>query len=103
MARGVTMLDPATVYLDTTVRLAADVSLFPGTILQGQTRIGERSEIGPDTRLIDVTVGAGCVVRSTFAADAEIGDDAIVGPFADLGPGAVVSPGAVTGPFYTSS
>ncbi len=103
MAKGVTMLDPATVYLDATVQLAADVTLFPGTILQGHTSIGERSEIGPDTRLIDVSVGADCVVRTTFATDAEVGDGAIVGPFANLTAGANVSPGSVTGPFYTST
>ena len=44
---GVTMVDPATTYIDTTVRLAADVTLFPGVVLQGSTVIGEATEIGP--------------------------------------------------------
>jgi len=98
---GVTMLDPARTYLDTTVRLAADVTLFPGSILQGSTVVGERAEIGPDCRLVDSTVGSDAVVASTVAVDAEIGAGAKVGPFASLEPGSSVAPGAVTGPFYS--
>jgi bifunctional UDP-N-acetylglucosamine pyrophosphorylase / glucosamine-1-phosphate N-acetyltransferase len=101
LAKGVTMLDPTAVYVDASVQLGEDVTLFPGTILQGATRIGAHSEIGPDTRLIDSVVGDDCIVRSTFAADAEIGDGAVVGPFCHLPPGASVAPGVVTGAFYT--
>ena len=103
MDRGVTMLDPATVYIDATVHLAPDVTLFPGTFLQGHTSIGERSEIGPDTRLIHVTVGDDCKVRNTFAEGAEIGDGCVVGPFANLAVGSTIRPGTTTGPFYTST
>jgi bifunctional UDP-N-acetylglucosamine pyrophosphorylase/glucosamine-1-phosphate N-acetyltransferase len=100
---GVTMLDPDRTYIDTTVSLASDVSLFPGTILQGDTSIGEGSEVGPDTRLVDCRVGAHAIVANTVARQAEIGDDAVVGPFAVLEPGASVSPGTTTGPFYTAT
>jgi bifunctional UDP-N-acetylglucosamine pyrophosphorylase/glucosamine-1-phosphate N-acetyltransferase len=103
LARGVTMLDPANTYIDATVDLGEDVTLFPGTMLQGHTRVGARSEIGPDTRLIDTVVGSDCVVQSTFAADAEIGDGSVVGPFCHLPPGASIAPGTATGPFYTST
>lgn len=100
MQRGVTMVDPARTYIDTTVQLAADVTLFPGTILQGATVVGVGAEIGPDTRLIDCAVGAGARVEKTMGRDAEVGDDARVGPFAVLDPGAQVASAAVTGPFY---
>ena len=102
LGRGVTMLDPVNTYIDATVDLGEDVTLFPGTILQGHTRIGARSEIGPDARLVDTVVGSDCVVRSTYAADAEIGDGSVVGPFCHLPPGASIAPGTATGPFYTS-
>src|SRR5919107_1218351 len=102
LRQGVTMLDPDRTYLDTTVRLAPDVNLFPGVILQGATVVGERAEIGPDTRLVDCTVGADAVVASTSGVDAEVGAGARVGPFAALEPGSSIAPGAVTGPFYTS-
>lgn len=101
MRRGVTMVDPDRTYLDTTVQLAPDVTLFPGTLLQGRTIVGEGSEIGPDTRLDDCIVGAGAVVQHTVGADAEIGDGAVVGPFAHLEPGASVDGDARTGAFYT--
>jgi bifunctional UDP-N-acetylglucosamine pyrophosphorylase/glucosamine-1-phosphate N-acetyltransferase len=99
--RGVTMLDPANTYVDASVVLGADVTLFPGTILQGHTRIGEHSEIGPDARLVDTVVGEDCIVRSTFAIDAEIGDGAVVGPFCHLPAGSSIPPGTTTGAFYT--
>lgn len=99
--RGVTMVDPGHTYIDATVDIGEDVTLFPGTILQGQTRIGAGSEIGPDTRLVDSVVGERCVVRSTYATDTEIGDHSEVGPFCHLGAGASVAPGTMTGPFYT--
>ena len=99
---GVTMIDPATTYVDTTVRLAPDVTLFPGVVLQGSTVIGEGAELGPGTRLIDCVVGARVVIEATVAREAEIGEGAIVGPFAALGPGAVIAPGARTGPHYAA-
>ena len=102
LAEGVTMVDPASTYLDATVQLGPDVTLFPGTILQGSTRVGAGAEIGPHTRLVDCMVGAGAVVEQSNGRDAEVGADATVGPFAHLTPGASVPDGAVTGPFYAA-
>ena len=98
---GVTMLDPAQTYVDVTVDLGRDVTLFPGTILQGRTVVAAGSEIGPDTRLVDCVVGPGAVVEHTVAHDAEIGEGARVGPYAVLPPGSLVPAWTVTGPFYT--
>ncbi|HVM52894.1 MAG TPA: sugar phosphate nucleotidyltransferase [Acidimicrobiales bacterium] len=102
MAAGVTMVDPPQTYVDTGVRLAADVTLFPGVILQGATVVGERTEIGPGTRLVDCVVGADCRLDHTVAEQCEIGDGATVGPFAHLVPGTSIAPGTDTGAFYTS-
>ena len=99
---GVTMLDPAVTYVEVTVELAPDVTLFPGVVLQGRTTVGAGAEIGPGTRLVDCTVGAGAVIEHTVARLATIGADAVVGPYAVLEPGAVVSEGIRTGPFYTA-
>ncbi len=103
LRRGVTMLDPGRTYIDATVELGTDVTLFPGTILQGQCVIGEGSEIGPDTRLVDCVVGTRSVVEMTNGRDAVVGDDCHVGPFAALEPGSSVPSGTRTGPFYTAS
>jgi bifunctional UDP-N-acetylglucosamine pyrophosphorylase / glucosamine-1-phosphate N-acetyltransferase len=101
MRRGVTMVDPTRTYVDTTVVLGSDVTLFPGTILQGHCVVGDGAEIGPDSRLVDCTVGARSVVEHTVGRGASIGDDTVVGPFASLSSGTVVLPGTTTGPFYT--
>ncbi len=100
MRAGVTMVDPATTYLDATVRLAADVTLFPGTMLQGRTVVGEGAELGPNTRIVDGIVGADAVVTRTTAIGAEIGAGATVGPYVVLDEGATVSPGE-TVPAFT--
>ncbi|NLV56233.1 MAG: NTP transferase domain-containing protein [Acidimicrobiales bacterium] len=102
LRRGVTMLDPSATYVDTTVDLAPDVTLFPGTILQGETVVGRGAEIGPGTRLVDCVVGAGATVERTTGRDAEIGAHAHVGPFAHLAPGDVVADGVSTGPFFAA-
>jgi bifunctional UDP-N-acetylglucosamine pyrophosphorylase/glucosamine-1-phosphate N-acetyltransferase len=99
---GVTMIDPERIALDTTVRLGKDVTLFPGTLLQGETVIGDDSEIGPNTRLVDCVVGADARLEHVVGRDAEVGDDAVVGPFAVLEPGSQIPSGARTGSFYTA-
>jgi bifunctional UDP-N-acetylglucosamine pyrophosphorylase/glucosamine-1-phosphate N-acetyltransferase len=98
MRRGVTMLDPHATYLDSTVELAEDVTLYPGTVLQGSTRVGPGAEVGPHSHLVDCIVGARAQVRATSAERVTIGDDARVGPWAWLAPGTVVAPGAVVRP-----
>lgn len=103
MARGVTMLDPGHTYLDVTVELAPDVSLYPGTLLQGSTTIGEGAEIGPSTQLADCRVGSRAVVSATVGRGAEIGADAQVGPWAYLPPGSHVPAGRVTGPGFSAT
>ena len=99
---GVTMLDPSSVFVDTTVTVGKDVTLFPGVILQGSTRVGDGTELGPNTRMVDCEVGADCVVEQTTARSSRIGERAVVGPYASLGPGAEIASDAITGPFYTS-
>lgn len=103
MRDGVGIVDPSATYVDTTVTLARDVVLFPGTVLQGSTVVGAGTEIGPATRLADTRVGERSKVNESVAQLAEIGDDAVVGPFAVLEPGARVGSGVRTGPFYTGA
>jgi bifunctional UDP-N-acetylglucosamine pyrophosphorylase/glucosamine-1-phosphate N-acetyltransferase len=102
MRKGVTMVDPERTYVDATVDLAADVTLFPDTILQGRCVIGAGAELGPNTRLVDCIVGAGSIVENTVGRDAEVGEGARLGPFAVLEPGSSVPAGARPGPFYTA-
>src|SRR5919106_728445 len=102
MRDGVTIVDPAATYIDAGVTLAPDVTLFPGTVLQGTTTVGAGSDIGPHTRLVDTRVGERCEVTESVARHATVGDDATVGPYAVLDASAQVAAGGRTGPFYTS-
>jgi bifunctional UDP-N-acetylglucosamine pyrophosphorylase/glucosamine-1-phosphate N-acetyltransferase len=88
MTQGVTIVDPATTWIDAAVHLAADVTLLPGTQLLGATTVATGATIGPDTTLRDVQVGAGATVVRTHGSDSLIGAGSDVGPFAYLRPGA---------------
>ena len=103
LRQGVTMLDPERTYIDATVQLGSDVTLFPGTMLQGRCVVGDGAEVGPDTRLVECTVGERSVVEHAVGRSATIGADAVVGPFAALEPGSAIPDGEVTGPFYTAA
>jgi bifunctional UDP-N-acetylglucosamine pyrophosphorylase/glucosamine-1-phosphate N-acetyltransferase len=99
MAAGVNMVDPASTYIDATVTLGGDVTVFPNTYLQGRTVVGDGAELGPDTRLVDCMVGEGARVEMSSGRDAEVGPSAQVGPYAVLEPGAQVPEGARVRPF----
>ena len=99
MRAGVTMVDPATTYVDTTVQLAGDVTLFPGTMLQGRCVVGSGTEIGPDVRLTDCSVGSDVTVSYANGTDATIGDGCVVGPYVVLNAGAALANGTRTGSF----
>jgi len=103
LLNGVTMLDPRQTFIDVTVKLGRDVTLYPGTILEGTTVVGDGCEIGPDTRLEDCAVGRRCTIQHTVGTEAEIGGGAVVGPYAHLPAGSAVAEAAVTGAFYTAS
>ena len=102
LLNGVTMLDPRQTFIDVDVKIGRDVTLFPGTLLQGSTVIGDGCEIGPDVRLVDCAVGIDATVTHTVGTDAEVGPGAEVGPYAHLPPGSAVSSKSSTGAFYTA-
>ncbi|PWW65536.1 bifunctional UDP-N-acetylglucosamine diphosphorylase/glucosamine-1-phosphate N-acetyltransferase GlmU [Actinokineospora spheciospongiae] len=87
MRAGVTVVDPASTWVDVEVELARDVLLEPGVQLRGRTTVGEGATVGPDTTLTDVEVGAGASVVRTHGSGAVVGAGATVGPFAYLRPG----------------
>ena len=99
MRNGVTVVDPATTWIDDTVEIAADATILPGTQLHGATRVAEDAVVGPDTTLTDVTVGRGATVVRTHGSDSRLGDGASVGPFAYLRPGTVLGSEGKIGTF----
>lgn len=99
MRDGVTVVDPATTWVDADVVLAPDVTILPGVQLQGATVVAEDAVIGPDCTLKDTEVGAGAKVVRTHAELAVIGAGASVGPFAYLRPGTVLGADGKIGTF----
>ncbi len=99
MRAGVTMLDPATTWVDVTVTLAPDVVLEPNVQLRGATTVAEGATVGPDSTLSDVSVGAGASVVRTHGSKSRIEAGASVGPFAYLRPGTVLGERGKIGTF----
>ena len=99
MKDGVTVVDPASTWVDVTVELAPDVTLLPGVQLHGSTRVGEDAVVGPDTTLTDVEVGEGATVVRTHGSGAVVGPGATVGPFSYLRPGTVLGARGKIGTF----
>ncbi|MFB8229996.1 bifunctional UDP-N-acetylglucosamine diphosphorylase/glucosamine-1-phosphate N-acetyltransferase GlmU [Cellulosimicrobium sp. NPDC055967] len=99
MREGVTVVDPATTWVDVDVELARDVTLLPGTQLHGATVVAEGATIGPDTTLTDTEVGAGATVTRTHGSLAVLGAGTSVGPFAYLRPGTVLGAQGKIGTF----
>jgi bifunctional UDP-N-acetylglucosamine pyrophosphorylase/glucosamine-1-phosphate N-acetyltransferase len=99
MAAGVSVMDPASTWIDLDVALAPDVTLLPGCQIQAGSSIDAGAVIGPGTTLIRTHVGQGAVVNRVHAVEAQIGPGAMVGPFTHLRPGTVLGVKAKAGSF----
>ena len=99
MVSGVTVVDPATTWVDVTASVAPDAVLEPGCHLRGTTTVEAGAVVGPDTTLLDTAVGAGASVVRSHCLGAEIGPEATVGPFSYLRPGTRLARGAKVGAF----
>ncbi|MDL5350787.1 bifunctional UDP-N-acetylglucosamine diphosphorylase/glucosamine-1-phosphate N-acetyltransferase GlmU [Microbacterium sp. zg-YB36] len=96
---GVTILDPASTWIDVTATLAPDVTVLPGSHILRATTVATGAVIGPDTSLVDCEVGEGASVTRTDATLAVIGANATVGPFSYLRPGTYLGDGGKIGTF----
>jgi len=88
MLNGVSMMDPASTYIETGVRIGRDTVVMPNTHIHGNTEIGEGNMIGPNTIIRDSRIGNRCKVLSSVMEGATLEDDVDVGPFARLRKGA---------------
>ncbi|GAB4423585.1 MAG: bifunctional UDP-N-acetylglucosamine diphosphorylase/glucosamine-1-phosphate N-acetyltransferase GlmU [Anaerolineae bacterium] len=99
MAAGVTIVDPATTYIEAGVTLQPDTIIYPNTYLQGHTSIGQDCAIGPNTLIQNSVVGDSCVIRFSVVEDARLESEVDVGPFAHLRKGAHLATGVHMGNF----
>lgn len=90
MAEGVSIIDLNTTYVDMTVAIGRDTVLYPGTILEGNTVIGEDCQVGPYVRMTNVHMGDKDHLQFTYAHDCEIKNGCEIGPFVHFRPNTVI-------------
>jgi bifunctional UDP-N-acetylglucosamine pyrophosphorylase/glucosamine-1-phosphate N-acetyltransferase len=99
MTAGVTIVDPGSTTIDAGVEVGADTVIEPFSTLHGATRVGGGCRIGPQTTLIDTTLGDDVAVPHSYLTSAVVHDGASIGPFAYLRPGALLREKAKVGTF----
>ena len=99
MLAGVTFHDPASSFVDADVDIAPDVVIDRGCILEGRTRIGTGTRIGPYAIVRDTQIGERCRVEASVLEGATLEDDVTVGPYSHLRPGAHLEKGVQLGNF----
>jgi bifunctional UDP-N-acetylglucosamine pyrophosphorylase/glucosamine-1-phosphate N-acetyltransferase len=88
MLTGVSMIDPASTYIEAGVKVGKDTVVMPNTYIQGNTTIGDHCEIGPNAHIRNSQIGNGCKVFMSVMESARLDDDVDIGPFARLRKGA---------------
>ncbi|MHB8172422.1 MAG: bifunctional UDP-N-acetylglucosamine diphosphorylase/glucosamine-1-phosphate N-acetyltransferase GlmU [Thermincolia bacterium] len=99
MREGVTIIDPATTWIEQGVKIGMDTVIYPNTVMEGSTVVGEDCAIGPGTRLVDTTIEKGAEVQYSIILESIIGDHATIGPFAYIRPGTTIGKGVKVGDF----
>jgi len=100
MAAGVTIIDPATTYIEPDVQVGPDTVIHPGVAIEGQSRIGAACEIHSNVRIVDSEIADKAVIQNfCLILGSRIAESASVGPFAHLRPESVVGEGARIGNF----
>lgn len=99
MLAGVTIVDPASTYIEPGIKIGRDTVIWPNTYLRGKTVIGEGCVIGPNTIAEDTTVGDCCEILAAVMEGAVVEDNVGIGPFARLRKGAHLCKGVHVGNF----
>ncbi len=100
MAAGVTLIDPATTYIEPDVEVGADTVIHPGVVIEGHTRIGAACEIQAHVRIVDSEIADQVTINSfCLLVGARVAVKASIGPFAHLRPETVVGESARVGNF----
>ena len=99
MYAGVTIVDPATTYIDDAISIGMDTIILPGTIITGKTTIGGDCHIGPHTTIDASTIGERCIIRGSVLEETTLEDDVRMGPFSHCRSGAHLAHGVRMGNF----
>lgn len=99
MLAGVSMVDPASTYIEPGVEIAPETTIWPNTYLHGKTSVGPGCTIGPNSIIRDTQIGTGCKVLFSVLEGAVLDEGVDVGPFARLRSGARLGKGVHMGNF----
>jgi len=99
MVNGVTLIDPNTTYIDVDVEIGSDTIIYPGNVIQGNTFIGEKCFLYPNSRISNSTIGREVTIQSSVILDSKVGENTTVGPFAYVRPDSVIGKSARIGDF----
>lgn len=99
MYAGVTIIDPATTYIDDEVQIGADTVILPGTMLTGKTTIGADCRLGPATTIYQSVLADRCIVRNSVVEESVLEEDVSMGPFSHCRTGAHLARGVRMGNF----
>ncbi|HEY6041072.1 MAG TPA: bifunctional UDP-N-acetylglucosamine diphosphorylase/glucosamine-1-phosphate N-acetyltransferase GlmU [Anaerolineae bacterium] len=97
MLAGVTLVDPGATYIDADVEIGADSVIYPGTYLQGKTKIGKGCQIGPNAQIRDSLIGDACEINASWLEQATLQDHVEIGPFCHLRPNTFLERGVHLG------
>jgi bifunctional UDP-N-acetylglucosamine pyrophosphorylase/glucosamine-1-phosphate N-acetyltransferase len=90
MMEGVTVMDPASTFLEAMVEIGQDTVIWPNTMILGRSRIGSDCAIGPGSVIQDSVIGDKCQVKASFLEEATLEESVEIGPFSHLRPGAYI-------------
>lgn len=99
MLNGVTIIDPSNTYIESTVQISQDVTVYPGCFLEGNTIIGEDSVIGPQTKICNCNIGNSVTIQYSIVLQSSIDNYTTVGPYAYMRPGNKVGKNVKIGDF----
>lgn len=87
MLSGVTIVDPASTFIDMDAAVGRDSVIYPFTVLEGNTTVGEKCTIGPWAHLKDVRTGDAVTIFNSVVVESLVEDGCTIGPFAYVRPG----------------
>lgn len=99
MLSGTTIIDPQTTFIGKQVKIGQDTRIYPFTIIEGKTEIGESCQIGPRSRIKDSKIGNQVIIDSSVVLESCLEDGVKVGPFSYLRPGTHLCTGVKVGDF----